>query len=116
MRFGLLESFPAASRCCRQRHLSASPANITASDDPTVETPVAEAGSVGGDRSSAWKSAATMLTQRVSISAVAGYSSLSIMFLSNVSAMSRSACGSIQVVTKVARFRRELRRASIRRG
>ncbi len=49
-----------------------------------------------------------MLTQRFSISAVAGYSSLSIMFLSNASAMSRSAWGSIQVVTKVARFRRAL--------
>ena len=38
------------------------------------------------------------------MAAVAGYSSLSIMFLSNVSAISVSACGSIQVVTNVARF------------
>ncbi len=45
-----------------------------------------------------------MQTQRCSIAAVAGYSSLSIMFLSNVSAISFSACGSIQVVTNVARF------------
>ena len=33
-----------------------------------------------------------------------GYSSLSIMFLSWHRAMSSSACGSAQVVTKVARF------------
>ncbi len=50
----------------------------------------------------------TMLTHRRSISAVCGYSSLSIMFLSNDSAMSRSASGSIHVVTNVARFSREL--------
>ena len=49
-----------------------------------------------------------MFTQRCSISAVWGYSSLSIMFLSKVSAIRRSAWGSIQVVTKVARFSREL--------
>ena len=35
----------------------------------------------------------SMLTQRSSISAVRGYSSLSIMFLSNVSAISSCACG-----------------------
>ena len=45
-----------------------------------------------------------MLTQRISMSAVRGYSSLSIMFLSNVSDMSVCACGSIHVVTNVARF------------
>jgi hypothetical protein len=49
-----------------------------------------------------------MLTQRVSISAVWGYSSLSIMFLSRHSAISDLACGSIHVVTNVARFRRAL--------
>ena len=47
-----------------------------------------------------------MLTQRISISAVCGYSSLSIMFLSKHSAMSFSACGSIHVETNVATFRR----------
>ena len=51
---------------------------------------------------------ATMFTQRRSISAVCGYSSLSIMFLSNVSAISWSASGSIHVVTNVAMFSREL--------
>ena len=75
---------------------------MTASLDPMVETPTAV--SCGW----AWKRSATMLTQRRSISAVAGYSSLSIMFLSNASTMSSSACGSIQVVTNVARFSREL--------
>src|SRR5665648_16726 len=45
-----------------------------------------------------------MLTQRISISAVCGYSSLSIMFLSKDSVSSRTASGSIHVVTKVARF------------
>ena len=49
-----------------------------------------------------------MLTQRLSISAVCGYSSLSIMFLSEHSAISFSACGSIQVLTKVATFMRAL--------
>src|SRR5215210_885481 len=49
-----------------------------------------------------------MLTQRISSSAVCGYSSLSIMFLSRHSAISASACGSIHVVTKVATFRRAL--------
>ena len=47
-----------------------------------------------------------MFTQRASISAVCGYSSLSIMFLSKHSAISLCACGSIHVVTNVATFRR----------
>jgi hypothetical protein len=46
--------------------------------------------------------------QRSSIAAVAGYSPLSIMFFSAGSANSRSACGSIQVLTNVARFSRVL--------
>ena len=49
-----------------------------------------------------------MFTQRISISAVCGYSSLSIMFLSKHSAISFSACGSIQVVTNVATLSRAL--------
>ena len=49
-----------------------------------------------------------MFTQRISMAAVCGYSSLSIMFLSNVSAMRRSANGSMYVVTKVARLSRAL--------
>ena len=49
-----------------------------------------------------------MWTQRRSISAVCGYSSLSMTFLSAASAISRAACGSIHVVTKVARLSRAL--------
>jgi len=49
-----------------------------------------------------------MATQRCSISAVCGYSSLSIMFLGRHSAMSRPTSGSIQLVTNVARFWRAL--------
>ena len=107
IRFGLEPSFPAASRAARQRHFIARPPSITASLDPTVETPVAADGSVS-DRPSAWNKSATIDTQRSSIAAVRGYSSLSIMFLSNVSAISLSASGSIHVVTNVARFSREL--------
>ena len=49
-----------------------------------------------------------MFTQRFSISAVCGYSSLSIMFLSAVSPIRSPAWGGIQVLTKVARFSRAL--------
>ena len=49
-----------------------------------------------------------MFTQRRSSSAVCGYSSLSIMFLLKQAAISSSACGSIQVVTNVARLSRAL--------
>ena len=49
-----------------------------------------------------------MWTHRDSISAVCGYSSLSIMFLSIESAISCRTSGSIHVVQKVARFWREL--------
>ncbi len=73
-----------------------------ASLDPVVEHPVAPPSSVACHRS------ARMLTQRRSSSAVCGYSSLSIMFLAEHSAMSRSASRSIQVVTKVARLSRAL--------
>jgi hypothetical protein len=78
------------------------PASIAASLEPVVEVPVA------CSSSGELHSRLSMLTQRCSSSAVRGYSSLSTMFLSNVSAMSRSACGSIHVVTNVARFSRAL--------
>jgi len=84
----------------RQRHFMASPASMTASLDPIVEAPIGGPGALNR--------LLTMLTQRRSISAVCGYSSLSIMFLSKDSAIRRSACGSIHVVTNVARFRRLL--------
>ncbi len=86
----------------RQRHLSAIPPSIAASLEPVVDVPVAS--SSPGE----FHRCASMFTQRISRSAVRGYSSLSIMFLSNVSDISFSACGSIHVVTNVARFRRAL--------
>ena len=48
-----------------------------------------------------------MFTQRSSISAVCGYSSLSIMFLSRARSMSQCTSGSAQVWQNVARFCRE---------
>ena len=80
------------------------PPSMHASLDPDVEQPVADVPGPDG----ACQRLARMLTQRRSSSAVCGYSSLSIMFLSKHSAMSRRACGSIQVVTNVARFSRAL--------
>jgi len=71
---------------------------MQASLEPVVEHPMAVAASGAFQRS------ARMRTQRASSSAVWGYSSLSIMFLSTHSAINRAACGSIHVVTKVARF------------
>ncbi len=54
-----------------------------------------------------------MCTQRRSISAVCGYSSLSIMFLSMARSISRWTCGSSQVWQNVARFCRLLPSSSI---
>jgi len=71
---------------------------MTASLDPVVEVPVACSWAGEFHRSE------IILTQRPSISAVCGYSSLSIMFLSSDSANSRSASSSMYVVTNVARF------------
>ena len=99
---GRSAGLPAARLRSRQRHFSAIPASIAASLEPVVDVPVAWSSSGEPHRR------LSMLTQRCSSSAVRGYSSLSTMFLSNVSAMSRSACGSIHVVTNVARFNRAL--------
>ncbi|CAM5470035.1 hypothetical protein SVIOM342S_03640 [Streptomyces violaceorubidus] len=85
-----------------QRRFSAMPASMHASLDPVVEQPTTADGSGACHRS------ASIATQRRSSSAVRGYSSLSIMFLSRHSLISTPACGSIQVVTKVARFSRAL--------
>ena len=101
-RFGRSVGRPAARIRSRQRHLSASPPSITASLDPVVEQPVAF--SLAG----ACQRSARISTQRASISAVCGYSSLSIMFFSTVCAIRRSAWLGIQVVTNVARFSRAL--------
>ncbi len=75
---------------------------MQASEDPIVEVPTVFSGSGACQRS------ASMRQHRYSIAAVSGYSSLSIMFLSNVSLYSFAAVGSIQVVTNVARFSRAL--------
>ena len=77
-----------------------------ASLDPVVEQPVAApSASVAAGACQRW---ARMFTHRRSSSAVCGYSSLSIMFLLSHSCISSAACGSIQVVTNVARFSRAL--------
>ena len=68
-----------------------------ASLDPVVEQPMASP-------CGAFHSDPRMFTHRRSSSAVCGYSSLSIMFLGEQSAISCSASGSIHVVTNVARF------------
>jgi hypothetical protein len=86
----------------RQRHFRASPPSIAASLEPVVEQPVAPSPADAFHRSP------MMFTQRRSSSAVCGYSSLSIAFLSSVSAINACACGSIHVVTNVARFSRAL--------
>lgn len=75
---------------------------MQASLEPVVEQPTAD------DGSGAFHRSASIATQRRSSSAVRGYSSLSIMFLSRHSAISAFACGSIHVVTNVARLSREL--------
>ena len=78
------------------------PPSIAASLDPVVEVPVTS------PSPDACQSRPIMFTQRRSNSAVCGYSSLSIMFLSAVSAISARPSGGIQVVTNVARLRRAL--------
>jgi hypothetical protein len=72
-----------------------------ASLEPVVEQPVAPL-----SPASAPHSPARIDTQRRSSSAVCGYSSLSIMFLSRHSSIRTRACGSIHVVTNVAMFSR----------
>ena len=99
-RLGRLVSWPAAWRLARQRHSSAIPPSMQASLEPVVEQPVAP------EPAGACHRSLRMFTHRRSSSAVCGYSSLSIMFLSKHSAISCFASGSIQVVTNVARFSR----------
>ena len=91
---------PASRIRWRQRHFSASPESIAASLEPVVEQPVASALSGEFHRSE------SIRTHRASISAVCGYSSLSIMFFSAVSAISAAPSVGIQVVTNVARLSR----------
>ena len=100
--FGRSAGLPAAARFARQRHLAAIPPSMHASDDPIADAPTVLADSGAFHRS------ASMCTQRRSISAVCGYSSLSIMFLSIARSISRWTSGSSQVWQNVARFWREL--------
>ena len=93
---GAIGRLPGACIRSRQRHLSASPPSIAASLEPVVELPVACRA-----RASSTCSDDDVHAAR-SISAVCGYSSLSIMFLSAVSAISAAARGGIQVLTNVA--------------
>ena len=100
--FGRSDGWPAAARFARQRHLAAIPPNMHASDEPMAEAPTVLADSGAFHRS------ASMWTQRRSSSAVCGYSSLSIMFLSIARSISWCTAGSSHVWQNVARFCREL--------
>ena len=75
-------------RRLRHCHFSARPPSMHASLDPVVEQPTVFHAPGACQRS------AIMCTQRSSISAVCGYSSLSIMFLSSDSSISWRASGS----------------------
>jgi hypothetical protein len=70
---------------------------MIASDDPCVRAPVVSPGAL--------KRLASIRMQRCSISAVRGYSAWSMKLRWRLAAMTLCASGSIQVVTKVARFR-----------
>src|SRR6185437_15272506 len=100
--FGLSAGLPSALRLARHRHLAAMPASMQASEEPIADAPTVLAEWGACHRS------ASMCTQRASISAVCGYSSLSIMFLSTDSAISARTSGSAHVWQNVARFCREL--------
>ena len=100
--FGRSTGLPSARRLARHRHLAAIPASMQASEDPMAEVPTAFLAS------GAFHKSATMCTQRASISAVCGYSSLSIMFLLTNSVISSSSSGSSHVWQNVARFWRAL--------
>ena len=82
IRLGRAADFPALLRFSRHRPFIASPPNIAASLDPLVEQPREFAASGEFHRS------LSMFTHRDSISAVCGYSSLSIKFLPRHSSMS----------------------------
>ena len=94
--------FPAASRLARQRHLAAMPPSMQASEDPMAEQPT------GSAVSGAFHRSASMRTQRRSSSAVWGYSSLSMRFLSMQRSINLWTSGSSQVWQNVARFWRAL--------
>ena len=99
---GLSVGFPAACRLARQRHLAAIPPSMQASEDPMAEQPT------GSSVVGAFHRSARIETQRRSISAVWGYSSLSMRFLSMQRSINWWICGSSHVWQKVARFWRAL--------
>jgi HKD family nuclease len=101
-RFGLSAGFAAARRAACHLRLNAGPPSMQASDEPIVEVPTAASGS------GAFHSRARIFQHRSSITAVARYSSVSIMFLANASEYNLDASGSIQVPTNVARLSRAL--------
>ena len=75
-RFGFSIDLFCARIFARQRHFIAMPPSMHASLEPIVFVPVAPSGDFG-----AFQRSAIMLTQRRSIAADCGYSSLSIQFL-----------------------------------
>jgi hypothetical protein len=89
---------PACSRAAFQRHFIASAPSITASEEPAQAVP--------GDSGSPtpWNRWCSIRTQRRAISAVRGYSAWSMKFRCRFATITARASGSIQVVTKVARF------------
>ena len=72
----------AVLRRARQRRCSAMPPSMQASLEPVVEVPTGRVVGSASIAAGAFQSSPMMFTQRRSISAVCGYSSLSIMFLS----------------------------------
>ena len=70
---------------------------MIASEEPCVRAPTVSSGAL--------KRSASIRMQRCSISAVRGYSAWSMKLRWRFAAMTLCASGSIQVVTKVARFR-----------
>src|SRR5271167_2910925 len=99
---GFSVDFPAARRLARQRHLAAIPPSMQASEDPMAEQPT------GSSVVGAFHRWDRMETQRRSISAVWGYSSLSMRFLSIQTSINLWTSGSSHVWQKVARFWRAL--------
>ena len=81
-RLGRWVGLPAWRRACFHRKYMARPPSMQASEEPTVEVPT------GLPARGAFQRSASMWTHRDSISAVWGYSSLSIMFLSMHRSMS----------------------------
>ena len=71
---------------------------MIASEEPIVAVPV------DPEPTGAWNRRPIIETTRRWTTSVWGYSSWSIRFLASVSAASRSACGSIQLVTNEARL------------